>query len=313
MELRHLRYFAAVAETCHFGRAAEQLHLAQPALSQAIRQLEAELGAALFTRTTRQVTLTPAGEFFLHETRRTLDALEAATHGVRRISEGQVGLVRLGLTGTAAYSHLPRIARTVKERLPGIALEIHADLLTPAQCDRLRDGALDLAVLRPPTTGEGIETRTLTTEPLTLALPATHPLTTEPIVELARLAGEDFVLYAASGSVVNDAVIRACRAAGFVPQRTHTAQGTAVLLALVAAGLGLAMVPAGVRAVPLDGVVFRDLADAGSIDLALAWRSDDDNPAVAAVVAAIESGLSADEAATPAAAATAVRTREEQS
>ncbi|GLY63923.1 LysR substrate-binding domain-containing protein [Amycolatopsis taiwanensis] len=295
MELRHLRYFTAVAETCHFSRAAERLRVAQPALSQAIRQLEADLGTPLFERTTRQVALTPAGEFFLAEARRILDSVDAGVRGVRRIADGRLGLVRLGLTGTAAYSHLPRIARALKQELPGIALEIHADLLTPAQCDRLRDGTLDLGLLRPPAVGDGIELRTLETERLSLALPAGHPLAAERIVPITRLKGEDFIMYAAPRSTVNEAVVRGCHAAGFVPHRAHTAQGTAVLLALVAAGLGLALVPAGVRAVPLAGVVFRDLLDTISIDLALAWRGDDRNPAVAAVVAAIEAGLLADD------------------
>lgn len=295
MELRHLRYFAMVAETCHFGRAAERLHVAQPALSQAIRQLEAELGVPLFERTTRQVTLTPAGEYFLTQSRRVFEALEAGIRGVHKIADGRLGLVRLGLTGTAAFSHLPRIARLVKAELPGIALEIHADLLTPAQCDGLRDGSLDLGVLRPPATGEGIDVRVLETEPLVLAVAAGHPLAREAAVPLSALRAVDFVMYAARDSVVNEAVLRACRDAGFVPHQVQAAPGTAVLLALVAAGLGVAVVPSGARATQLDGVVFRELVDGGTIDLALGWRAGEDNPAVSAVAAAIEVGLLAGE------------------
>ena len=111
MELRHLRYFAEVAETRHFGRAAERLHMAQPALSQSIRQLEAELGTPLFARTTRQVRLTPAGEFFQVEVARILEAVEASVRGVRRIAEGRQGLVRIAFTGSAAHTQLPRMAR----------------------------------------------------------------------------------------------------------------------------------------------------------------------------------------------------------
>ena len=140
MDLRHLRYFAAVADTCHFGQAAEQLHVAQPALSYAIRQLEAELDVTLFNRTTRHVSLTPAGEFLQAEAARILAGVDDAERGVRRIAAGRTGLVRLGLTGTAAFSHLPRIARIVRQELPGVALEIQADMLTPAQCRLLRSG-----------------------------------------------------------------------------------------------------------------------------------------------------------------------------
>ena len=131
MELRHLRYFAAVADTCHFGQAAEQLHVAQPALSYAIRQLEDELDVTLFNRTTRQVSLTPAGEFLKAEAARILAGVDDAERGVRRIAAGRSGLLRVGLTGTAAFSHLPRIARIVRQELPGVAMEIQADMLTP--------------------------------------------------------------------------------------------------------------------------------------------------------------------------------------
>lgn len=291
MELRHLRYFAAVAETCHFGQAAERLHLAQPALSQAIRQLEAELGAPLFVRTTRHVSLTPAGEFLFEEARRVLESVDATARGVRRIADGRHGLVRLGLTGTASFSHLPRIARAVKRELPDVALEIRADLLTPDQCDELRDGALDLAVLRPPAVGDDVELRVIEDEPLVLAVPADHRLADEPVIALADLRSEAFVGYAHRDSAVNEAVLRTCSDAGFVPRREYDAPGTAVLLALVAAGLGVSLVPVGVRTLPLAGVVFRDVLDAGSIELALAWRRDRDNPVVGAVRDVIERAL----------------------
>lgn len=300
MELRHLRYFAAVAETCHFGQAAERLHIAQPALSQAIRQLEAELDVTLFNRTTRQVSLTPAGEFLQAEVIRVLAAVDDSIRGVHRIAAGRHGLLRLGLTGTAAFSHLPRIARVVKRELPGVALEIHADVLTPGQCDGLRAGALDLGVLRPPAVGEGIQLRTIETEPLLLAVAADHRLAVEPVISMADLRSEPFIAYGSRDSAVNDAVLRSSRAAGFVPQREHEAPGTAVLLALVAAGLGVSVVPAGVRALPLDGVVFRDVEDAGSIDLALGWRSGEDSPVVGAVVRVLEAASLFAAAAAPA-------------
>jgi len=291
MELRHLRYFTAVADTCHFGKAAERLHMAQPALSHAIRQLETELGAPLFTRTTRQVRLTPAGEFLVGEARRVLDTVEDSVRGVRRIADGRLGLVRVGFTGTSAFSHLPRIARAVKRELPGVAVEVHADLLTPAQCDGLRDGDLDLGVLRPPARGDDIELTTLEREPLILAVPADHRLAVEPAVSMADLRTESFIGYASKDSVVNDAVARSCQAAGFSPHREHEAGGTAVLLALVAGGLGIAVLPASARALPLAGVVFRDLADAGSVELALAWRRDDDSPLVRSVLEVLEAAL----------------------
>ncbi len=288
MELRHLRYFAAVAETSHFGRAAERLHMAQPALSQSIRQLEGELGTRLFNRTTRQVSLTPAGEFLFAEAQRVLGAVDDSVRSVQRIAHGRLGLVRIAFTGTAAFTQLPRIARTLTRDLPDIALEVHADLLTPAQSTRLRDGSLDLGVLRPPTTGDDLSLRTIEVEPLVLAVPADHRLATEPVVAMADLRTEDFVAYADSHSAVNEAVVRSCREAGFAPRVEHEAPGTAVLLALVAAGLGIALTPASVRAMPLVGVVFRDVVDAATIELALAWRADSTSPLVRTVLATLD-------------------------
>nr|WP_314142999.1 LysR family transcriptional regulator [uncultured Rhodococcus sp.] len=288
MELRHLYHFVAVAETRHFGQAATRLHLAQPALSQSVRQLEAELGVTLLARTTRQVSLTPAGEFFYRETLRNLDNLEQSARGVGRIAEGRYGLVRIGFTGTAAFDQLPPIARAIKQRLPGIALEIHGDLLTPAQVDGLRSEHLDVAVLRPPVAGDDLVLRKITTESLVLALPVDHRFSTEPALDVADLAHEDFVMYSDTHSVVNEAVVSSCRAAGFSPRREHEAPDTSVLLALVAAGLGVALVPESVRALQLNGVVFRDIAGASTIDLALAWCRDRPSALVDALVGALE-------------------------
>ncbi|GAB2872945.1 LysR substrate-binding domain-containing protein [Nocardioides pacificus] len=288
MELRHLRYFAAVAETRHFGRAAERLHLAQPALSQSVRQLEAELGTPLFTRTTRQVSLTPAGEFLQAEAQRILGAVDDSVRGVRRLADGRLGLLRIAFTGTAAYTQLPRIARLVKAELPHVALEIHADLLTPAQSAGLLDGRLDLGVLRPPVSGDHLEVRTIAVERLVLALPADHRLVEEPEIAMRDLRPEPFVMYADSHSAVNEAVLRSCRDAGFSPHREHDAPGTTVLLALVAAGLGVALVPDSVQAAPLAGVVFREVEGAAVSELALAWRRDSSSALVEAVVTMLE-------------------------
>lgn len=291
MELRHLRYFAAVAQTCHFGQAAERLHVAQPALSYAIRQLEAELNTTLFNRTTRQVSLTPAGEYLQNEAARILADVDDVVRGVRRVAEGRSGRVRLGLTGTAAVSHLPRIARVVNAELPGVDLEIQADLLTPVHCDALRSGALDLGLLRPPAVGEGLELQTIAVEALVLVVSVDHRLAVEPVVSLTDLRNEHFVAYQSRESAVNYAVLQACRNVGFVPTREYVAPGTAVLLALVAAGLGIAVVPESARRLPLEGVVFRDLLDAGTIELALAWRIGQDTPVVAAVRSVVQAAF----------------------
>lgn len=288
MELRHLRYFSAVAETRHFGRAADRLHIAQPALSQAVRQLEKELGTSLFTRTTRQVTLTPAGEFLKGEADRVLDAVDGSVRGVQRIAEGRLGLVRIGFTGTAAFTMLPRVARAIRRDLPGVAVEIHADLLTPGQAAGLGDGSLDLGILRPPVSTDGLALRTIEIEPLVLAASAEHRLANQTSVSMADLHGEDFVLYADTHSAVNDAVLRSCTEAGYAPRVEHRAPGTTALLALVAADFGVALVPASVQAMSLTGVTFHEVVDSEAIELACAWREDLDSPLVASVLDALE-------------------------
>lgn len=288
MELRHLRYFVTVAETLHFARAAEQLRVAQPALSQTIRQLEKELGVTLLARTTRQVRITPAGEFFLAEAHRVLGALNDGVRGVQRIGDGKLGLLRVGFTGTAAFSHLPHLARALAQRVPNVELEVRADLLTADQCEQLRTGDLGIGVLRPPVTGEEIDFRVIEVEPLILAVPADHRLAVEPIVSMTDLRTEPLVAYSPRNSVVQEAVIGSCREAGFTPALEHEAPGTAALLALVAGGLGVGVVPASARSLPLAGVVFRDLAGAATVELALAWLRGTESPVVAGALAALE-------------------------
>ncbi|MFE7129290.1 LysR substrate-binding domain-containing protein [Streptomyces sp. NPDC057638] len=279
MELRHLRYFAAVADTRHFGRAAEQLHMAQPPLSQAIRRLETELGVALFARTTRQVDLTGAGEVFHADVRRILAAVDDAVVRVERFTAGVAGVLRIGLTGSAAYRRLPALARLVKSALPGVTLEVHTELLTPAQEAGLLDRRLDVGVLRPPVRREGIIHRALADEPLVLAVPEEHWLGDAESVRLAQLRQEDFIMYgAALGSVVDEVVIRGCLEAGFRPRRAHEVAETSTALALVAAGLGVAVLPDSIRAARREGVVCKEITDAPSVGLVLAWRADDSSP-----------------------------------
>ncbi len=275
MELRHLRYFVAVAETRHFGKAAERLRMAQPPLSQAIRQLETDLGAELLARTTRRVHLTGAGESFYDDALRILRSVDDSAHRARRVAGGQQGVLNIGLTGLAAYRHLPRIAHLTKRDMPGVSLEIHSEMLTPAQEQALLDSSIDVGVLRPPTREQGIAYRGIAREPLVLALPEGHRLAGESVVTVDELREERFIMYSSElRSVVNDAVLRSCLGAGFYPHREHEVAETSVLLALVAAGLGVALVPDSVRAIALEGAAFVPAEGTESVDLALAWRAD---------------------------------------
>jgi len=289
MELRHLRYFAAVAETCHFGRAAERLHMAQPPLSQAIRQLESELGVDLFRRTTRQVALTGAGEVFRTDVRNVLRSVDEAVARVGRFARGAEGVLRIGLTGSASYRQLPTLARLVKKRLPGVVLDVHTELLTPAQETGLCDRHLDVGVLRPPTRREGIAQRPVADESLVLAVPAEHWLSDAESVRVEQLRHENFIMYgAALSSVVNDAAARSCLAAGFHPHCAYEVTETSAALALVAAGLGVTLLPESIRSAPREGVLCKRVENALPVRLSLAWREDDDSPLVRQFLHAVE-------------------------
>jgi len=288
VEIRQLRYFLAVAETRHFGRAAERLHIAQSPLSQAIRQLEAQVGATLFNRTTRRVELTAAGEAFLRDARRILDSVEQARVRARLIDTGSAGLLRVGSTGLAALRQLPMLARIAARELPELVLHFQPDLLTPAQELALRENQIDLGLLRPPLQATDLAFRLISRERLVVAVPAYHRLVGEEPVALIELSDEAFVGYGSRDSVVDSAVTRACLAAGFSPRRARVAAETTVLLTLVAAGLGVAVLPESVRALRVDGVRFVPVADDIHIDLALAWRFADTSPALPRLVEALE-------------------------
>lgn len=290
MELRHLAYFVAVARAQHFGRAADGLHMAQPPLSRAIRRLEHELGVDLLARTTRQVALTPAGAVFLEDAQRILESVDAASARVRDFADGRHGLLRIAFTGSASFGYLPEIARVLGRELPDIALDISTEMLTPAQEEALADGRLDLGVLRLPVTHPDLAHRTVAREPLVLALPPHHRLAGDPDIALTDLRGESFVMYAASTrSVVSAAAERACRAVGFTPRVSREVTETSTMLALVAAGLGVALVPASARTGGHPGLTFADVPGVGTVDLAFAWRRDDTSAVLDRALEALES------------------------
>lgn len=289
MELRHLRYFVAVAEERHFGRAAARLHMAQPPLSQQIRQLEAELGTTLFARTTRRVEVTPAGELLLVRARRILADVEGAAVDVARVERGEVGRLAVGVTGSATYELLPAIATELRAELPDVELELHGEMLTPAQVEALLAGTLDVGLLRPPVHTPDLVVQVIRQEPLVVALPAEHPLVGDRPVPLADLAGDRFVSYPSHfRSVMHEATEAACRRAGFTPQVVQEAGETATLVSLVAAGIGVALVPASVQHLRITGATYRPLVDGGEVALAVASRSGDPSPVLARFLARVQ-------------------------
>jgi DNA-binding transcriptional LysR family regulator len=288
VEIRQIRYFVAVAQTKHFSQAAERLHMAQSPLSQAIRQLESQLGVVLFERTTRKVDLTAAGEAFLRDALRILDAVDEAQDRARHVGAGGAGLLRVGATGLAAFRHLPQLARVTARELPDLVLRFTPDLLTSALELALDEERIDLAVLRPPLRRRGLALRRIVRERFVLAVPGNHHLVGEEPVALAELRDEAFVVYGTPGSVVDAVTTRACATVGFLPSRAYEVTETSIMLTLVAAGLGVALLPESVLALRIDGVRYVPVADEVAIDLALAWRASDASPALRRVLEVLE-------------------------
>jgi DNA-binding transcriptional LysR family regulator len=289
MEMRHLRSFAVLLEERHFGRAAERLHIAQPALSQQIKQLERELTVPLFTRTTRRVEPTGAGLRFAEHARGVLASVDRATADMAMLASGHAGRVSIGFVGTATYDVLPRVAREVRRELPDVDLELHGELLTPQLVAGLADHVYDLALMRSdPVPDPGLTIRRLRSERLVAVLPAHHPLAGRRRIDLAQLAGEPFVTHPSGHrSSMHDQVLSACARAGFEPETVEVGE-TSTLVVFVAAGLGVALVPEPVRSLGLDGVAYVALTHAPSVDLGIATRAGDDSPAVRSVAAIVE-------------------------
>jgi DNA-binding transcriptional LysR family regulator len=293
MELRHLRSFAVLAQERHFGRAAARLHIAQPALSQQVKQLERELGVDLFTRTTRRVELTEAGARFAEHARTVLGDVDRAAEDMALLATGRAGRVSVGFIGTATYDVLPRVAREVRAALPDVDLDLRGELLSPQLATGLLDHTYDVALLRPDPLNQGdLSVSRLRTERLVAVLPSAHPLAGRRRIALSALADEAFVVHPSGHrSSVHARVLAACEAAGFTPSPVLEVGETATLVVFVAAGMGVALVPEPVRSLGLDGVAYVPLTDAPTIDLALATRSDGDSPAVRRVAEIIATCL----------------------
>jgi DNA-binding transcriptional LysR family regulator len=277
-----LRYFRAVAEELHFGRAAERLHIAQPPLSQQIRQLERELEVSLFTRSTRRVELTAAGEAYLKRAVAVLDAVDDAGQQARRIAQGVEGHLTIGCVGSATYSVLPRVVRALRDELPHVEISIRGEMLAPAQLDALRAGDVDIALLRPPVDDVAIRVEVLRRDRLIAALPAEHPLAQRDLLRVSELRGEDFIAHAGRGrSVMGGLLAAICADAGFAPRIRHEVSETSTLVTLVAAGLGVAVVPAPTADLDIAGVTYRQLEPASlGVDLVAAHLVDAPSPAI---------------------------------
>ncbi|MBW4626347.1 MAG: LysR family transcriptional regulator [Brasilonema octagenarum HA4186-MV1] len=279
MELRHLRYFVAVAEELHFGRAAQRLHMTQQPLSQQIRQLEDELGVLLFERTKRRVQLTEPGKAFLVEARHILLKATEAVEIVRQVAQGESGRLKVGFSGFATYSVLPKALRIFRERFPRVELELE-EMTTSAQVQALQEQQIHLGLMIPPTPDASLTLEPILKEPLVVILPETHPLATQPELALPMLANESFILVSRQLEPgYYDQCISLFQQAGFSPKVVQKASQKQTILGLVSAGMGVSLAPASIRNIHRTGVVYitLNLSDA-EVELVAVWRQDESLP-----------------------------------
>lgn len=288
MELRHLRYFVAVAEELHFTRAAERLHIGQPPLSQQIQALEAELGAQLFERSKRSVRLTEAGRLFLLDARQILALSERAAVTAQRAQRGEAGELRIGFTFSTPFTpYFATVINRYRQQFPHVTLTLH-EMATLHQLEAIAARQMDLGLVRPPETAypDAIALSELRRDPLFLVLPSNHRLAAQDAIALADMAGEDFVMYPKdAGTGIYLQILRLCRAAGFVPHVAQEANEASTIIGLVAAGCGISVLPSSFDRIRMDGVCYRPIADSeATTSLLLAQRQDENSPLVAAFV-----------------------------
>lgn len=288
MELRHLRYFVAVAEEGSFTRAAARLHMAQPPLSTQIRRVEAQLGVELFDRTGRGIRLTDAGRALLPEARGLLAASDRAVELVQRVGRGEVGRLAVGFIPSASAGALPPILRAYRQARPDVALELR-ERSPDALVAGLHDRSLDVAFFYRPLDDDVLDQRLVAREPLVAALPAGHPLAHRHAVAVAELAAEPFVLPARHELPgLHAHIVELCRDHGFDPRVAQSDVWLVqTIVGLVGAGVGVALVPASAR-LPRDGVAFRPLRPEGrELELIAAWRRGAVAPVLAGFLDAV--------------------------
>jgi DNA-binding transcriptional LysR family regulator len=275
---RLLHQFIAVAEELHFGRAAARLHMAQPPLSQAIRNLEELIGVQLLARSKHSVVLTPAGRAFLDDARELIAYGQRAIDTARRASQGLTGRITIGFMGSVSYELLPRILREFQTQFPGIHVDLR-EQTSVEQIESLHASKLDLGIVRLPVNNAAdFNVHTIEVERFIAVLPRDHRLAAAGSLRLEDLAEEPFMVFPADKSPgLHAKFLMACDEAGFSPRIAHEAWQMASMVSLVAAGMGAALLPAQVRSSPHPGVVYKDLDNDSEhleLKIAAAWRPD---------------------------------------
>ncbi|MBA4709219.1 LysR family transcriptional regulator [Aquitalea aquatica] len=289
MELRHLRYFVTVAEELHFTRAAERLHIAQPPLSQQIQALEAELGTPLFLRQNRKVELTAAGKQFLLRARRILADTEDAAEQARRAARGEIGELRIGFTSSLPLTPiLPAALHAYRQHFPAVRLTLR-EMFTTDQFAALQQQEIDVGFVRfnGLSPADKVLVQELRRDPLLVVINSSHPLAGAPSLSLAQLRDEGMISYPRSAGTGLHSVIRQlCEACGFEPRITQEAGEATTQVGLVAAGLGIAILPSPLECVQLPGVRYIPLTDDGAyLAMGIATREGDSSPLMAGFIA----------------------------
>ena len=291
MELRHLRYFVAVAQESSFTRAAQRLHISQPPLSQQIGDLESELGTRLLMRTSRRVELTTAGEAFLEHAKAILERVEQARSHARAIGSGGAGRLEIGLSGSLLLGPMPQLIAAYRRSHSAVAVVLH-EMTPAAQLAGLRDRKIDLSFSRTAFNDDGLVSEQVWADPVVVALPRGHPMTKRRKLELVDLKNEEFVLLRLDSSGFAKYLHACCLDAGFVPRVSQQVVESQAIPSLVAAGLGVALVPASLQRVHRRGVEYRSLArNAPRADVYAIQRKDDTSPVVRGFIAKVKETL----------------------
>lgn len=285
MELRHLRYFTAVARRLNYSEASRRLHVAQPAISQTILDLEDELGVKLFLRTKRTVQLTAAGTTFLRESEEILGRSVEARRLAQRAARGEVGALGIGFFGTASAPILPMLVQTFRRKFPDVELRLY-ELNPDQQLAAFDEGQIDLGFSRPlpPDRHSEFEEEVVYTDQLVIAFPATHRLAQQKMIRLKSLSAESFVQFHRQGAPgLFDEVVGCCRRAGFSPRIVNEPNFMATVITLVESGLGVSLIPYCVRTLNRPHVVLRPITPKSKpIPLCAVWLKSSQNPALAA-------------------------------
>jgi len=279
-DLAQLRCFVAVADELHFGRAAARLHMTQPPLSRQVQLLEHAVGTQLLERTSRSVRLTAAGAAFCRDAASILRQADRAADTARRTAQGQSGRVVVGYTAVAGYVLIPSLLAAAERAFPGVEIVLQ-EMVSSAQLQALEQGEIDLGFVRPLHAVAGVRHHRISREPMMLALPARHALARQPRVRMQDLAGEPLVMYSqGEGKYFHDKIVALFKTSSTPPRYVHHIAQTHTILALVRAGIGLAIVPASGQHLRLENVVFRPLWRSDVLaDIDLCWREDGRNPA----------------------------------